>query len=476
MIADVLAPVAPAFFPTAAVVTATVAARRPLQDGGAVRVEALKQVMRADFRTALCAWSVWLLAVLEVGTCTAYPLFALFLNNTLLLPLAGLAFLIAITHGGCNLWSYSRSPMMFLLFPDGYSRFGLLEDKKPATCFYVITTGMKLGCCFLRYYSFAVATSSLQLSKCGKGTIDDTCEQAPPFLLAACQNKEFHGFDRCMETSPWWFANACIVTGSTCRLFRSDDRWLQLASDAVGSAAEHVYYTMAVLPVALPLVSLILWLALCWLLSCVLPRAAPEGGWRQQVEERVASIEAEMADGTFKPSRYSVGFLYMEFLLLVIDVISDINCIITFFAIENHPAAGIIQTVVLLLPVLLELCQTRRFQPVVLWKEFNKSRRRGYRTAGFIRIVQAEKGLEAPLSCGFQLSILYRNTSPRAFLSCWLSILLSLLSTAHCAYEIFHLGMIDIIQPKEKSHCASKDVGRCIPMCPTCLGRVPDTE
>ena len=44
------------------------------------------------------------------------------------------------------------------------------------------------------------------------------------------------------------------------------------------------------------------------------------------------------------------------------------------------------------------------------------------------------------------------------------------------AYEIFHLGMIDIIQPKEKSHCASKDVGRCIPMCPTCLGRVPDTE
>ncbi len=116
MIADVLAPVAPAFFSTAAVVTATVAARRPLHDGGAARVEAIKQVMRADFRTALCAWSVWLLAVLEVGTCTAYPLFALFLNNTLLLPLAGFGLLVAITHGGCNLWSYSRSPMMFLLF------------------------------------------------------------------------------------------------------------------------------------------------------------------------------------------------------------------------------------------------------------------------------------------------------------------------------------------------------------------------
>ncbi|CAE7270866.1 unnamed protein product, partial [Symbiodinium sp. CCMP2456] len=401
MIADVLAPVAPAFFSTAAVVTATVAARRPLQDDGAVRVEALKQVMRADFRTALCAWSVWLLVVLEVGTCTAYPLLALFLNNTLLLPLAGLVFLIAIAHSGCNLWSYSRS--------------------------------MKLGCCFLLYYSFAVATSSLQLSKCGKGTVDDTCEQAPPFLLAACQSQEFHGFDRCMETSPWWFANACIVTGSTCRLFRSDDRWLQLASDTVGSAADHVYYAMAVLPVVLPLVSLILWLALCCLLSCALPRALPEGGWRHQVEERVDSIEEKMKQGTFKPSSYSRGSLYMEFLLLVIDVVSDINCIITFFAIENHPAAGIFQTAILVLPVLFELCQTRRFQPVVLWKEFNKSRRRGYRTAGFIRIVQAEKGLEAPFSCFFQLSILYRNTSPRAFLSCWLSIFLSLLSTAQCA-------------------------------------------
>lgn len=335
---------------------------------------------------------------------------------------------------------------------------------------------MKLGCCVILYCSFAVATSSLQLSKCGKGTADDTCEQAPPFLLAACQNKEFHGFDNCMETSPWWFANACIVTGSTCRLFRSDDSWLQLASDTVGSAAEHVYYSMAVLPVVLPFVSLILWLALCWLLSCVLPRATPECGWRRKVEERVESIEAEMADGRFRPSSYSLGSLYIEFLLLVMDIVSDINCIITFFAIENHPAAGIFQTVILVLPVLLELCQTRRFQPVVLWKEFNKSRRRGYRTAGFIRIVLAEKGLEAPLSCGFQLSILYRNTSPRAFLSCWLSMSLSALSTAHCAYENFHLGMIDIIQPQKQSHCADDDVGQRTPMGPTCLGRVPDTE
>ena len=144
-----------------------------------------------------------------------------------------------------------------------------------------------------------------------------------------------------METSPWWFANACIVTGSTCRLFRSDDSWLQLASDTVGSAAEHVYYSMAVLPVVLPFVSLILWLALCWLLSCVLPRATPECGWRRKVEERVESIEAEMADGRFRPSSYSLGSLYIEFLLLVMDIVSDINCIITFFAIENHPAAGI---------------------------------------------------------------------------------------------------------------------------------------
>ena len=189
---------------------------------------------------------------------------------------------------------------------------------------------MKLGCCVILYCSFAVATSSLQLSKCGKGTADDTCEQAPPFLLAACQNKEFHGFDNCMETSPWWFANACIVTGSTCRLFRSDDSWLQLASDTVGSAAEHVYYSMAVLPVVLPFVSLILWLALCWLLSCVLPRATPECGWRRKVEERVESIEAEMADGRFRPSSYSLGSLYIEFLLLVMDIVSDINCIITF--------------------------------------------------------------------------------------------------------------------------------------------------
>ena len=198
-------------------------------------------------------------------------------------------------HGGFRLRPYLRSPMMFLLFPDGYSRYGLLERQKPVKCFYALTTIFKFLCCFVLFYTFALVTSSdFHLSKCGRGTVDDTCEEAPPFLKASCQDKEFHGFDECMRAAPWWLANACVVSASTCPLFRADDSLLQAASNTLGSGATLAYYTLAVIPMVAPPLSLVLWLASGHLMSCMLRWAEPECGWPELVAERTALVMQEM--------------------------------------------------------------------------------------------------------------------------------------------------------------------------------------
>ena len=273
---------------------------------------------------------------------------------------------------------------MFLLVPDGYSRYGLLQDQQPARCFYTLTTLLKLFCCFLLYYTFALATSShFQLSRCGAGDEDNTCELAPPFLRAACEKNEFHGFDECMRAAPWWLRNACVVSASSCPLFRADDSLLQAASSTLGSGAEVAYYTMAVIPMILAPVSLLLWLVSAPLLSCMVDWAKPHDGWQKLVEDR-------MARG-FLPSFFTLGNLYFEFILIVLDQVSDINCAFVFLAVEDHPAAGLVQSGILILPLLFELIRSGSFQPIVIWRHFNESRKLGYPTAGFIRAVQDEK-------------------------------------------------------------------------------------
>ena len=221
-------------------------------------------------------------------------MFTTFMDNTLILIVAAMTSFIAFMHAGFDPQPLLRNPIILQVFPDGYSRFGLLERQRPAKCFYVLTTILKLLCCFLLYYTFALITSpDFHLSRCGRGSVDDTCEEAPPFLKASCESKQFHGFDECMAAAPWWLANACVVSASTCPLFRADDSLLQAASTTLGSGARVAYYALAVIPMVMPALSLVLWLASVPLVSCMLRWAKPDRGWQALVADRTSQVEQD---------------------------------------------------------------------------------------------------------------------------------------------------------------------------------------
>ena len=173
---------------------------------------------------------------------------------------------------------------------------------------------------------------------------------------------------------------------------------------------------------------------MCWLVSTGL-QLLPSINLAQKVRACPA-----LREDLPEPTAWDRLKVHKLFGLLLVDVLSDLNCITTFFW-NKHYLFGVFALLVL---VASSVQQLRQSGPKVLWAEYKESLSAGYPTDRFLAFSFTEKSVEAPLSLLLQFyTFPFVTGDVWALYTFSFSMLLSLYSITDAAYALFHLDMFD---------------------------------
>ena len=170
---------------------------------------------------------------------------------------------------------------------------------------------------------------------------------------------------------------------------------------------------------------------------------------RDKIHHQSKQLAPQIAQKEVKASCKQRLQLHLEFFLLLLDVVSDVNCLVQLLSSKQHEVA-IIQACAILLPILVDCYRSRgrSFQLVEVVKGFVASRKVGFPTDDYILALQAEKGLEAPLSFMIQYYTVFRLTSIVSFYSVLCSIPLSIYSMSKFVYVQFEFCILEAVEKK----------------------------
>ena len=170
---------------------------------------------------------------------------------------------------------------------------------------------------------------------------------------------------------------------------------------------------------------------------------------RDKIHHRSKQLAPQIARKKVKASCKQQLQLHLEFFLLLLDVVSDVNCLVQLLRSKQYEVATI-QACAIVLPILVDCYRSRgrSFQLVEVVKGFMASRKVGFPTDDYILALQAEKGLEAPLSFMIQYYTVFRLTSIVSFFSVLCSIPLSIYSMSKFVYLQFEFCLIEAIEKK----------------------------
>ena len=182
---------------------------------------------------------------------------------------------------------------------------------------------------------------------------------------------------------------------------------------------------------------------------------------RDKIHHRSKQLAPQIARKKVKASCKQQLQLHLEFFLLLLDVVSDVNCLVQLMRSKQYEVA-MIQACAIVLPILVDCYRSRgrSFQMFEVVKGFMASRKVGFHTDNYILALQAEKGLEAPLSFMIQYYTVFRLTNFLSFLSVLCSIPLSIYSMSKFVYVQFEFCLIEAIEKKtEESNEEVTSVG-----------------
>jgi len=184
---------------------------------------------------------------------------------------------------------------------------------------------------------------------------------------------------------------------------------------------------------------------------------------RDKIHHQSKQLAPQIARKKVKASCKQHLQLHLEFFLLLLDVVTDVNCLVQLLRSKQYEVA-IIQACAILLPILVDCYRSRgrSFQMVEAVQGFMASRKVGFHTDDYMLALQAEKGLEAPLSFMIQYYTLFRLTNYLSFVSVLCSIPLSIYSMSKFVYVQFEFCIIEAIEKKtEELNEEVTSVGNC---------------
>lgn len=170
---------------------------------------------------------------------------------------------------------------------------------------------------------------------------------------------------------------------------------------------------------------------------------------RDKINHRSKQLAPQIARKKVKASCKQRFQLHLEFFLLLLDVVSDVNCLVQLLLSKQYEV-GMIQACAILWPIMSDCYRSRgrSFQLVEVVKGFIASRKVGFPADDYILALQAEKGLEAPLSFMIQYYTVFRLTSIVSFFSVLCSIPLSIYSMSKFVYVQFEFCILEAIEKK----------------------------
>ena len=331
------------------------------------------------------------------------------------------------------------------------------------------------------------------------------CSRMPAFLLDACNriqdeigNRNIlpivgmyfspQNYVSCLEHRSPLLHNICLTEACSCQVLFDMNEWLAAAQEQVQSDYDvrrafvhvaHGWETSLMALIYLPSISLVFWLFCSLLLpqllglaqyfSCydgafwMLGTAQQNPIMRDKIHHQSKQLAPQIARKKVKASCKQHLLLHLEFFLLLLDVVTDVNCLVQLLRSKQYEVATI-QACAIVLPILVDCYRSRgrSFQMVEVVRGFMASRKVGFHTDNYMLALQAEKGLEAPLSFMIQYYTVFRLTNFLSFLSVLCSIPLSIYSMSKFVYVQFEFCIIEAIEKKtEELNEEVTSVGNC---------------
>ena len=324
--------------------------------------------------------------------------------------------------------------------------------------------------------------------------VRDDCSKMPAFLVDACNsNEEFieegnygayffspQTYVSCLRNRSPLLHNMCLTEACVCQVLLDMSRGFEGAHEQiVGDLDQHNmeeafrilahiaqgWETSVKTLIYFPSISLAVWLFCSLILPQVLGLAQHfscyDGAFwmlgtaqqnpimRDKIHHQSKQLAPQVAQKEVKASCKQRLQLHVEFCLLLLDVVSDVNCLVQLLRSKQYEVA-LIQACAIVLPILVDCYRTRgrSFQLVEVVKGFMASRKVGFPTDDYILAMQTEKGLEAPLSFMIQYYTVFRLTNYLSFLSVLCSIPLSIYSMSKFVYVQFEFCLIEAIEKK----------------------------
>ena len=396
---------------------------------------------------------------------------------------------------------------MYMLFPMHFSKFGLSAGQQNRVKFYASSVAVRLLCCAAFWGVFWTQSGDVRqmvASGCPRlaawvfvvepeytSEVDwdsGDCSRMPAFLLDACNsNSELladggyffspQKYASCLQHRSPLLHNICLTEACSCQVIRDMYEWIELAHVQVQSnydyeETDRVFFHVAqgwetslMALLYLPPISLVFWLfcsltlpqvlGLAQHFSCydgalwMLGTAQQNPIMRDKIHHQSKQLAPQIARKKIKASCKQHLLLHLEFFLLLLDVVSDVNCLVQLLRSKQYEVATI-QACAIVLPILVDCYRSRgrSFQMVEVVRGFMASRKVGFHTDDYILALQAEKGLEAPLSFMIQYYTVFRLTNYLSFLSVLCSIPLSIYSMSKFVYLQFEFCIIETIEKK----------------------------
>ena len=333
------------------------------------------------------------------------------------------------------------------------------------------------------------------------GWVRGDCSRMPAFLLDACNRNQdlieypyefgqyfsVQQYVSCLRDRSFFLQNICISEACMCEMlwdirgtynqrlarfhyqvmgeeWNDWNDWRDAKAESVFSMTQGWATSLKTL-LYFPTISFVLWLV-CSLslhqllglapdLSCydgafwMLGTAQQDPIMRDKIGHQSKQLAPQIAQKKVKPSCKQRLQLHLAFLLLLLDVVSDVNCLVQLLSSKQYEVA-MIQACAIVLPILVDCYRSggRSFQLVEVVKGFMASRKVGFPTDDYILALQSEKGLEAPLSFMIQYYTVFRLTSAVSFFSVLCSIPLSIYSMSKFVYEQFEFCILEAIEKR----------------------------
>ncbi|CAE7443731.1 unnamed protein product [Symbiodinium necroappetens] len=396
------------------------------------RLRATKQIL-AERKPQFELWGVWIVTCFEVwSTLMFVQLSALTSFVWLAAPVVALQCFVAACHRHCQTLKEtgkltgrtacraSKLASLFIFFPWRYSHFGLYRRQSSASCFYFFAYILRIGCIVVMIQAFASTPEGVS-SSANNSTLDCTG------LLQNLTKKKPNWdtpLDEGKQRLTYLVSCQLPVVVATASLFQS----LPVGAFLLSVTGKFVMEARTMFR------------------HCEWCNVKTDRSLRAEIDHKARDIRNSMAAGTLEPSWKDRKLLDLEVVLLLLDVVSDLNCILQF-ALASRWGWAAAQSAVFLLSLAFELRAASASSLVgAVWE----SRKCGYPTDEYLIFVRTEKTIEAPFSLLLQYYATFYVLDPLLFLSACFSMVLSSFSVAKGAYEQLHLALDEAVDQAEE--------------------------